>query len=167
MMRWIVGVSLKFRLLVVALATATLVVGVSQLRDMPVDVLPEFVPPTVEIQTEALGLSATEVEQLITVPMEQDLLVGVAFLVDIRSRALPGLSAILPGFAPGTHPYRAPFRSFMTGAPERARGRGRARSRRPGPGRRRRPRPRDPHRARGHAARAVPTREPGAARSGR
>ncbi|HEU5264145.1 MAG TPA: efflux RND transporter permease subunit [Gaiellaceae bacterium] len=99
--------SLKFRLLVVALATATLVVGVSQLRDMPVDVLPEFVPPTVEIQTEALGLSAAEVEQLITVPMEQDLLVGVAFLDDIRSESLPGLSRIFLVFEPGTDLYRA------------------------------------------------------------
>ena len=32
------------------------------------------------IQTEALGLSAEEVEQMITVPMEQDLLAGVAWL---------------------------------------------------------------------------------------
>jgi CzcA family heavy metal efflux pump len=107
MMRWIVGVSLRFRLLVVALGVATLVVGVSQLRDMPVDVLPEFVPPTVEIQTEALGLSATEVEQLITVPIEQDLLIGVAFLDDIRSESLPGLSRIFLVFEPGTDLYRA------------------------------------------------------------
>ena len=107
MMRWIVGASLRFRLLVVALGAATLVVGVSQLRAMPVDVLPEFVPPTVEIQTEALGLSATEVEQLITVPMEQDLLIGVAFLDDIRSESLPGLSRIFLVFEPGTDLYRA------------------------------------------------------------
>ncbi|MGH3137631.1 MAG: efflux RND transporter permease subunit [Gaiellaceae bacterium] len=99
--------SLKFRLLVVALGAATLVIGVSQLRAMPVDVLPEFVPPTVEIQTEALGLSAAEVEQLITVPMEQDLLVGVAFLDDIRSESLPGLSRIFLVFEPGTDLYRA------------------------------------------------------------
>lgn len=107
MMRWIVGASLRFRLLVVALGAATLVIGVSQLRAMPVDVLPEFVPPTVEIQTEALGLSATEVEQLITVPMEQDLLIGVAFLDDIRSESLPGLSRIFLVFEPGTDLYRA------------------------------------------------------------
>jgi Cu/Ag efflux pump CusA len=31
-------------------------------------------PPSVEIQTEALGLSAAEVEQLITVPLEQPVL---------------------------------------------------------------------------------------------
>jgi CzcA family heavy metal efflux pump len=107
MMRWIVGASLKFRLLVVALGAATLVIGFSQLRDMPSDVLPEYVPPTVEIQTEALGLSAAEVEQLITVPMEQDLLAGVAFLDDMRSESIPGLSRIFMVFEPGTDLYRA------------------------------------------------------------
>src|SRR3990172_8237854 len=107
MMRWIVGASRRFRLLVVALGAATLVIGVSQLRAMPVDVLPEFVPPTVAIQTEALGLSADEVEQLITVPMEQDLLVGVAFVEEIRSESLPGLSRVFMQFEPGTDLYRA------------------------------------------------------------
>ena len=52
-------------------AAGVLALGATQLRNMPVDVLPEFGPPTVEVQTEALGLSAPEVEQLITVPMEQ------------------------------------------------------------------------------------------------
>jgi CzcA family heavy metal efflux pump len=107
MMRSIIGSSLKFRLLVLALAGATMVVGITQLRKMPVDVLPEFGPPTVEIQTEALGLSAAEVEQLITVPMEQDLLNGVAFLDDIRSESVPGLSRILMIFEPGTNIFSA------------------------------------------------------------
>jgi CzcA family heavy metal efflux pump len=107
MTRWIVAGSIRFRLLVVAAAVATMVVGASRLRSMPVDVLPEFVPPTVEIQTEALGLSAAEVEQLITVPMEQDLLNGVAFLDDIRSQSVPGLSRILLVFEPGTNLFRA------------------------------------------------------------
>jgi Cu/Ag efflux pump CusA len=102
-----VAASLKFRLLFVAAAVATLVVGINQLRSAPVDVLPEFVPPTVEIQTEALGLSAAEVEQLITVPMEQDLLAGVAFLDDMRSESLPGLSRIFLVFEPGTDLFRA------------------------------------------------------------
>ena len=107
MMRWMVGSSLKFRLLVLAAAAALLAVGISQLRDMPVDVLPEYVPPTVEVQTEALGLSAAEVEQLVTVPLEADLLNGVAFLDDIRSESIPGLSRILLVFEPGTDLYRA------------------------------------------------------------
>jgi CzcA family heavy metal efflux pump len=106
-LRSIVQSSLKFRLLVVALAATTIFVGVAQLRGMPVDVLPEFAPPTVEVQTEALGLSAAEVEQLITVPMEQDLLNGVAFLEDIRSESVSGLSRILLVFEPGTDLFRA------------------------------------------------------------
>jgi CzcA family heavy metal efflux pump len=107
MMRWIVGSSLKFRLLVLAAAAATIAVGISQLRDMPVDVLPEYVPPTVEVQTEALGLSAAEVEQLVTVPLEADLLNGVAFLDDIRSESIAGLSRILLVFEEGTDLYEA------------------------------------------------------------
>jgi len=107
MMRWIVGASVRLRLLVVATAAAVIVVGTSQLRQMPVEVLPDFTPTTVEIQTEALGLSASEVEQLITVPLEQDLLNGVAFLDDIRSESVPGLSRILMIFEPGTDTFTA------------------------------------------------------------
>jgi CzcA family heavy metal efflux pump len=105
--RWLVGSSIRFRGLIVALAGLVIVVGVVQLRDAPVDVLPEFSPPTVEVQTEALGLSAEEVEQLITVPMEQDLLNGIAFLSDIRSQSVPGLSRILLEFEPGTNIFLA------------------------------------------------------------
>jgi CzcA family heavy metal efflux pump len=102
MMRWIIGSSLKFRRLVVAVAAGVMVLGVTQLGRSSVDVLPEFTPTTVEVQTEALGLSAAEVEQLITVPLEQDLLNGVAFLDDIESASLPGLSSVVLTFEPGT-----------------------------------------------------------------
>jgi CzcA family heavy metal efflux pump len=101
-MRWVIGSSLKARGFVLLLAGAMIVLGIGQLRSMPKDVLPEFRPPTVEVQTEALGLSALEVEELITVPLEQDLLNGVAFLHTIRSASLPGLSSIEMVFEPGT-----------------------------------------------------------------
>ena len=107
MIRWLVGSSLRFRGLVVALAALVIAVGITQLRDAPMDVLPEFSPPTVEIQAEALGLSAAEVEQLITTPFEQDLLNGLAFLDQIRSQSLPGLSRIQLIFEPGTDLFRA------------------------------------------------------------
>jgi len=106
-MRWLVESCLKFRLLVVVAAVAVLAVGGSQIRKMPVEVLPDFTPTTVEVQTEALGLSAAEVEQLVTVPLEQDLLNGVAFLDDIRSESVPGLSRVLMIFKPGTDVFRA------------------------------------------------------------
>ena len=106
-MRWIIDSCLKARVMVLVAAAGLMFVGALQVRDMSVDTLPEFGPTTVEIQTEALGLSAAEVEQLITVPMEQDLLNGVAWLELIRSKSVPGLSSIELQFEPGTDPYRA------------------------------------------------------------
>src|SRR6266540_624711 len=107
MIRSIIRSSLKFQFVVIAIAAILLGAGVVQLRQMPVDVLPEFSPPYVEIQTEALGLSAPEVEQLITLGLEQDLLNGVPWLDSIRSKSLPGLSSILLIFEPGTDLLRA------------------------------------------------------------
>jgi Cu/Ag efflux pump CusA len=107
MLRGIVASSLKFRLLVIAAAAALLTVGVVRLADMRVDTYPEFSPPYVEVQTEALGLSSQEVEQLITVPLEADLLNGVAWVKDIRSESVPGLSSITLIFEPGTSLFRA------------------------------------------------------------
>ncbi len=98
---------LRFRLLILAIALGVLSLGVIQLRQASVDVLPEFTPPYAEIQTEALGLSADEVEQLITVPLEADLLNGVEGVDVIRSESVPGLSSIVLVFAPGTDVYRA------------------------------------------------------------
>src|SRR3712207_4857650 len=99
---WVV----RARLLVLAAAVGLVFVGINQLRDPQVDVLPEFMPPYAEVQTEALGLSAVEVEQLITVPLEADLLNGVEGVDVIRSKSLPGLSSIVMVFEPGTDIYR-------------------------------------------------------------
>src|SRR5438105_6311999 len=94
MMRSIVGASLQFRFLVVGIAAALMIFGIVRLREMPVDVFPEFAPPMIEIQTEALGLSAAEVENLITINLEE-LLSGTSWLRTIRSQSVPGLSSIL------------------------------------------------------------------------
>jgi Cu/Ag efflux pump CusA len=106
-MRAIIDWSLRFRLVVLGLAVALIVAAAIQLPHAPVATLPEFGPPYVEIQTEALGLSAEEVEELITVPLEADLLHGVAFLDQIHSQSIPGLSSIVLYFDPGTDLYRA------------------------------------------------------------
>lgn len=107
MMRWMLRASVRSKGLVVALGIGVLFLGAAQLGDMSQDVLPEFGPPTVEVQTEALGLSAEEVENLVTTPLEQDLLNGVAFLDVIRSESLPGLSRIELIFEDGTPIARA------------------------------------------------------------
>jgi len=101
-MRWLVEQSLRFRSIVVFLAAASMVFGVAQLRGAPVDVFPEFAPPRVEIQTPCLGLSASEVEEFITVPLEQQLN-GVPGLDTIRSSSVPQLSSITLIFEHGTN----------------------------------------------------------------
>ena len=101
MMRWIVGTSLRFRFLVIAASAALLVFGFGQLRDTPVDVFPEFAQPRVEIQTPSLGLTATEVEELVTVPLEQSLQ-GLEDVETIRSKSVPQLSSIQLLFERGT-----------------------------------------------------------------
>ena len=105
-MSWIIESALKFRYLMVVGAIALMLFGVSQVRDTAVDVFPEFEPPRVEIQTEGLGLSAVEVEELITLNLEE-LLASTAEVEEIRSRSLPGLSSIVLTFKPDTDPNLA------------------------------------------------------------
>jgi Cu/Ag efflux pump CusA len=101
MMQWIVAASLKFRYLVVFSAAALMVFGIGQIQAMPVDVFPEFAPPRVEIQTPCLGLSSTEVEQLVTVPLEE-VFNGTPGLAVMRSKSVEQLSSIVLIFEPGT-----------------------------------------------------------------
>ncbi|MEU0404300.1 efflux RND transporter permease subunit [Streptomyces sp. NPDC006197] len=90
------------------MAAAVMALGFFQLpRAASADVFPEFAPTRVQIQTEAPGLSAAEVEQLITVPLEQDLLNGVAWLDEITSESAPGLSSVDLVFEPGTNEQKA------------------------------------------------------------
>ncbi|MPZ94302.1 MAG: AcrB/AcrD/AcrF family protein [Propionibacteriales bacterium] len=105
-MRWIVASSLKFRFVAVALAAGLMLLGSVQLRDMPVDVFPEFAPPRVEVQTASPGLSASEIESLVTVPLEEALN-GVPGLDVMRSKSVSQLSSIELIFEPGTDLLKA------------------------------------------------------------
>ena len=107
MIRWIVGTSLRSRLPLIAVAVALIAVGIVRLGSLPVEALPEFMPTRVEVQTEAIGLSAEEVENLITNPMEQEFFNGMPWLDKIRSESIPGLSSVEMIFEPGTDPMRA------------------------------------------------------------
>ena len=93
-MRWLVAVSLRNRIVVVALAMLLVVAAVRTLRTTPLDVFPEFAPPLVEVQTEAPGLSTEEVESLVTLPLE-NALNGTVGLATIRSKSVLGLSSVV------------------------------------------------------------------------
>jgi CzcA family heavy metal efflux pump len=106
MMKWIVSTALRLRFVVVALAIVLMVVGVRAALKAPLDVFPEFAPPLVEIQTEAPGLSAAEVESLVTVPIE-NVLIGTSWMKTIRSKSVLGLSSVVLIFQEGTDLMRA------------------------------------------------------------
>ena len=93
LMRGIVSTSLRYKYIAVAVAAVMMALGSLQLSSMRVDVFPEFAPPRVEIQTICLGLTTSDVEELVTVPLEQAL-EGVKGLDDIRSSSVPQLSSI-------------------------------------------------------------------------
>ncbi len=107
MLRGIIGSSIRLRFLVITFALVLVIFGALEVGKIPIDVFPEFTPPMVEVQTEALGLSAAEMESLITVPMEADLLNGIAWLEHIYSESVHSLSSILLVFEEGTDPIKA------------------------------------------------------------
>jgi CzcA family heavy metal efflux pump len=105
-MRSVISASLRFRYLVVAVAAGMMILGITSFPKMHVDVFPEFAPPRVLIQTACVGLSTSDVEQLVTVPLETAMN-GIQGLDDMRSKSVPQLSSIELLFKPGTDLLRA------------------------------------------------------------
>lgn len=96
--------SLNNRLLVLAATVVLFVAGGYTLRQMPTDVFPEFAPPQVVIQTEAPGMAPTDVESLITYPLESAIN-GAPGVANVRSQSSVGLSTITVVFDSGTNIY--------------------------------------------------------------
>ncbi len=106
MINGIIKWSLENRLIVIALGLIFFIFGAISTVQTPVDVLPEFAPPQVVIQTEAPGLAAEEVESLVTIPLESALN-GTSRIQTVRSSSIEGLSFITVVFNWGTDIYLA------------------------------------------------------------
>jgi CzcA family heavy metal efflux pump len=101
----IVRASLGSPRIITALACLIAVLGAAALVDARFDVFPDFAPPHVLLQTEAPGLDATQVEALVTRPLE-GVLAGTENVKTVRSASSQGLSAIQVVFDRGGDPYR-------------------------------------------------------------
>jgi len=101
MLLTLVRLSLRFRGTVMILAGLIMAYGLYDAYHAKLDVLPEFVPPEVTVQAEAAGLSAEQVESLVTRPLENQLN-GLGNEVSMRSISIQGLSVITIVFADGT-----------------------------------------------------------------
>lgn len=106
MLQAIVARSLQHRRVVIALAIALGLYGVWTARHAKLDVLPDFAPPQVEIQTEAPGFAPDQVELLVTLPIETAL-GGVTGMEALRSESIPGLSVITAVFRDDVDVYKA------------------------------------------------------------
>jgi Cu/Ag efflux pump CusA len=93
--RSLVAAALRLRWVVTVLSFLMLVVGFRLIQTTPLDVFPEFSPLLVEIQTEAPGLSTSEVESLVSTPVE-NAVNGVKGLKTLRSKSvIAGLAIAL------------------------------------------------------------------------
>jgi len=105
MLAAIVRASLGHPRIVTALACLIAALGAAALISARFDVFPDFAPPHVLVQTEAPGLDATQVEALVTRPLE-DLLAGTENVKTVRSTSSQGLSAMQVVFDRTGDPYR-------------------------------------------------------------
>ncbi len=101
MLNAIVHFSLRFRGVVVALGAVLLGYGLYVAQHAKLDVFPDFVPPEVTVQAECPGLTAEQVETLVTRPIETAIN-GLGNLESMRSQSIQGLSVITVVFQEGT-----------------------------------------------------------------
>src|SRR5438034_687011 len=102
----LIGWSLRYRVMVIALATAFLIWGGFAVRDVPLDVLPDLSAPTVTILVEGHGMAPTEMESLVTFPIEASLN-GASGVRRVRSATAVGLAVIWVEFDWGQDIQRA------------------------------------------------------------
>jgi heavy-metal exporter, HME family len=106
MFKWLLDNSLRNRLLVIITSIVLMAYGAYTLTKTPVDVFPDLNKPTVTIMTEAGGMAAEEVEQLITFPLETTMN-GLPGVESVRSTSSAGLSFIYVTFDWSTEIFRA------------------------------------------------------------
>jgi len=102
----IIGWSVKNRLLVLIALIAAIVGAVLTLPKLNLDAFPDVTNVQVQINTEARGLAAEEVEQLITFPIEA-VMYALPDVEEVRSISKTGLSVITVVFKEGTDIYFA------------------------------------------------------------
>jgi hypothetical protein len=106
MFKWLLDNSLTNRLLVIIASVVLMAYGAFTLSRTPVDVFPDLNKPTVTIMTEAGGMAAEEVEQLITFPLETTMN-GLPGVESVRSTSSAGLSFLYVTFDWSTDIFRA------------------------------------------------------------
>lgn len=106
MLNKIIQVSLRNRLLVLAIFALIMITGGYIASEMDVDVFPDLTAPTVTVLTEAHGMATEEVERLVSFQLESALN-GAPNIRRIRSSSAMGISIVWAEFEWGTDIYKA------------------------------------------------------------
>jgi cobalt-zinc-cadmium resistance protein CzcA len=106
MLNAIINFSLNYRWLVIAATVVMAAVGAYSFAHLPLDAFPDTTPVQVQINTVAPALSPAEVEQQLTLPVEQAIS-GLTGLTEVRSLSRFGLSQVTLMFRDGTDIYLA------------------------------------------------------------
>ncbi|MFG0326135.1 MAG: efflux RND transporter permease subunit [Phycisphaerales bacterium JB037] len=106
MLNRIIGWSLRNRLIVLLGTLGFVVWGGYSMWSLPVDAFPDTTPVQVQINTVAPALTPEEVEQQVTIPIE-NVISGLPGLIDVRSISRFGLSQLTVTFEDGTDIYFA------------------------------------------------------------
>ncbi|MEW5982545.1 MAG: efflux RND transporter permease subunit [Acidobacteriota bacterium] len=105
-MRRLVAWSVDYRWLVAAGSVLLALAGWWTVRDMPIDVFPDLTAPTVTVLTEGQGMSPTEMEALVTFPLETAVN-GASGVRRVRSATALGISVVWVEFDWGADIYVA------------------------------------------------------------
>lgn len=106
MIGWLIDASAKNRALVLFAAIALAVAGVTAMRNIKLDAIPDLSDPQVIVFTEWMGRSPTLVEDQVTYPLVTSLL-GAPHVVDVRGQTMFGMSFVYVVFEEGTDLYWA------------------------------------------------------------
>lgn len=93
MLNRLVEASLRYKFLVLIIFAVIAFLGISAVRNVPIDAFPDVTPVQVNVYTESPGLAAEDVEELLTTPVESAL-AGLPKVKEIRSVSLFGLSFV-------------------------------------------------------------------------
>ena len=93
MLSKLVEASLRYKFLVIVSFAVVAFLGWRAVTTVPIDAFPDVTPVQVNIYTEAAGLAAEDVEQLLTFPVESGM-AGLPGVKEIRSVSLFGLSYV-------------------------------------------------------------------------